>query len=157
VRLLADEMLGKLARWLRLAGFDVEYARDASDGAILERARSDGRVLLTRDEQLAGRAAPDSFFVRSLDPDVQLSEVVHGLALPLDPARYLTRCTSCNGTLVAASVDEARPHVPPAVARAKDSFWRCASCGQHYWEGTHAQRIRAHLRSIETRAPPRAP
>ncbi|MHB8604618.1 MAG: Mut7-C RNAse domain-containing protein [Thermoplasmatota archaeon] len=144
-RLLADEMLGRLARWLRLAGVDVEYAKGESDGVIRDRARASGRFLLTRDVELARRAAPESFLVRSLDPDEQFVEVVAAMDLELPETRWLTRCTACNGTLSAAALAEAAGRVPEGVLAARSAVERCASCGAFYWEGTHATKIRVKL------------
>lgn len=143
MRFLVDEMLGSLARWLRLMGHDAAYARDVGDSAVLARARAEGRVLLTRDVQLAKRAArdPGSVLVRSRLLREQLAEVA--AAVDLTQAQPLSRCSVCNVELVEAT--RAEVEVPPTVAATRNRFWRCPACGRAYWEGTHVDAIRRAL------------
>lgn len=148
MRFLADEMLGRLVRWLRLLGHDAAYARDAKDTEILARARAEGRILLTRDVQLAQRAAadPGSLLVQSRVPREQLAEISAAFAGGFADASPLSRCSVCNVALVDASRDEV--DVPPAVAAAHDAFRRCPACGRAYWEGTHVEEIRRRLLGV---------
>ena len=152
-RVLCDEMLGRLARWLRLLGVDAAYVQGVTDDALLAEALRDARLLLTRDVALAARARDAALLVKALEPEAQVREVAAALGLAFDPALQMTRCSLCNGALVAASAEEARPHVPPAVAAAHAAYWRCPGCGKHYWRGTHAARIEATLRGLVERGP----
>ncbi|HVO77931.1 MAG TPA: Mut7-C RNAse domain-containing protein, partial [Methanomassiliicoccales archaeon] len=109
-RFAADEMLGSLARWLRLMGYDTTYAKDVEDTQLIEIARKEGRNLLTRDKELAERAGDSGFYVESDDLDTQLRAVSSRFGLEPDPER--ARCTVCNGELQTIAKDEAKGHVP---------------------------------------------
>lgn len=151
-RFLVDEMLGRLARWLRLLGHDAAYARDVADDEILARARAQSRVVLTRDVQLAQRAArdPGSLLVASRVTMEQLREVAR--AFDLAAAEPLSRCSVCNVALEAAT--RAQVAVPDAVAASHDSFRRCPTCGRAYWEGTHVAAIRRVIDAAGRGPPP---
>lgn len=139
MRLLCDAMLGKLARDLRFLGYDVAYAQSTeSDEAVLTRARSEQRLLLTRDKLLATRAGDDGVLLSGPHGD-ELDETVARLGLAPIERDFLTRCSECGARLVDARLPDAE--VPADVARA----WRCPSCGHRYWEGTHVVDMRRRL------------
>jgi hypothetical protein len=140
--LLADAMLGKLARWLRLLGYDTVYMHD-EDIAIAYRARAEGRVLLTRDRELAKRRGLETVLVEAQQLEPQLAQVVGEVGRP--PAEALPRCMECNAPLEEITREEARPHVPPYVARTQHEFRRCPKCGRITWPGTHWEGIRQRL------------
>lgn len=146
-RFLADEMLGKLARWMRFMGFDVAYVKDLGDSGILAAARAEERFLLTRDVELAMRGAkdPGSLLVRSHDPREQLREIVQALALPVAREDLLSRCGVCNVVLEPAPRETIVDRVPPRVAEEHEDFFECRSCRRVYWPGTHAARIARDL------------
>jgi len=135
-------MLGTLARWLRITGFDAEYRRDADDEDLLGEAEASGRVLLTKDRALAARAAKRRIrvlLVEGEDDSEQLSMVARSLRLILDPTS--SRCPKCNGDLVRAEKGLIAEHVPKASLNAFDDFWVCASCGTVFWRGSHWSQI----------------
>jgi uncharacterized protein with PIN domain/sulfur carrier protein ThiS len=136
-RFVADVHLGRLARYLRLLGFDTAYQNDWDDAALLRTALSDRRILLTRDRGLLKRAALDhGYLVRATDPRAQLREVVarFDLAAGLRP---LSRCALCNGRLSAVDKADISSLLPERTAAAVDEFRRCEDCGQLYWQGAH--------------------
>ena len=137
-RLLADAMLGKLARWLRLLGYDTVYMQD-EDAAIAHRARAEGRVLLTRDRELAERRGLTTVYVRSQILEAQLAQVV--TAVGALPDEMGPRCMRCNVSLVDASKADAARQVPPYVVRTHERFQECPECGRMFWKGTHWQDI----------------
>lgn len=143
-RFLADEMLGTLARELRVLGYDAAYAHGVEDEAILERALDEGRVLLTRDRHLASRAGEHALLLEARDPDDQLERVIDGLELVPDPDAFLSRCLDCNVQVEATHAPDA---VPDDVASSR--HWRCPACGNVYWLGSHARdmldRLGEHL------------
>ncbi len=145
VKLLADAMLGKLARWLRLLGYDTVYSQE-EDALLAHRSRREGRVLLTRDRELARRRGLRVVLIASQYMPTQLAEVVRAVG-PLPPATP-PRCMECNEPLRPASVAEARPHVPPYVARTQRDFRYCLRCGRFYWKGTHWKNIIAQLNDV---------
>jgi uncharacterized protein with PIN domain len=137
-RFIADAMLGKLARWLRALGYDTLYLQ-GDDHFIAARARAEGRILLTRDTELAHRRGLGAILIESQKLRSQLTQVVQtvGPPAPHTPAR----CMHCNGSLHSLSLAQARPLVPPYVAETQKTFHQCQNCGRVYWQGTHWQKI----------------
>jgi uncharacterized protein with PIN domain len=134
-KLLADGMLGRLAKWLRLLGYDTVYDSDADDDELARRARAEGRLLLTRDRELADRRGLRTLFVGSETLEEQVSQVQADLGAPPDPA--LSRCSVCNEPLEEATPEEVAGQVPPYVLRVHGEFRRCPHCGRVYWPGSH--------------------
>ncbi|MCU0291396.1 MAG: Mut7-C RNAse domain-containing protein [Thermoanaerobaculaceae bacterium] len=140
-----DAMLGGLARWLRLAGFDTTLPASQSDRELEQVARAERRWLLTRDRALAAHAGPRVLCIQSLAVPEQVGEVCRRLRLRADPARFFTRCSRCNGRLAPLGREDAQGLVPPYVGTHVSDFSRCEGCGQVYWPGSHHGRIRARL------------
>ncbi len=147
-RFLADEMLGSLARWLRIMGYDTAYARDVTDGEVLRRACEESRIVLTRDRQLAQRAGEQGLRVESEDLEGQLQQVA--CALGLEVEGRMTRCTVCNGELRDATPEEVE-RAPPRVRACQEVVLICQDCGQMYWQGTHWDRIQERLCRLAVR------
>lgn len=146
MKLLCDHMLGTLAKWLRFMGYDTEYPGPLGDNELLALAKREGRVLLTRDKELAGRSA-EAIRVRSDDLEEQVREVASRLGLKvIDP---LSRCSLCNAVLVRASLQEVGDLVPEGVRARHDIFWRCPTCGRVYWQGSHWDRMVERLHGFD--------
>jgi hypothetical protein len=141
---LLDGMLGSLARWLRIMGYDSEYLRDEEDGALLR--ASGERHLLTRDKQLAQRAGSRGLYLESDDLEEQLSTVVEHYNLRPDLER--TRCTACNGQLEKVPKDRVREKVEEGTWDEHQDFWACRECGKIYWHGAHWKNILDRLDRI---------
>jgi len=137
--LLADAMLGRLAKWLRLIGYDTLYGAALSDHQIVSRARAEGRTVLTRDRGLAQRRGIQCLVIHSDALEDQITEVVAALGLPA--AGVESRCPRCNAVLEEVSHDQARPHVPAHVLETHRHFRRCPNCARYYWRGSHWERI----------------
>jgi uncharacterized protein with PIN domain len=135
---VADCMLGRLAKWLKILGFDVLYFSKAEDRELVAIARREGRVLLTRDTGLIERTArrPNRLFVRSDDWKDQVVQVLDDLGL-WDEVRPNTRCLECNLLLRPLSKDRARNLVTPYVHEHASSFAICPGCDRVFWQGTH--------------------
>lgn len=143
---LADAMLGKLARWIRICGFDTCYADSAmSDSDILDEAAKSGRVVITRDRELFIRSA-HSFLIRSDRSDEQLLEFFRKYSP--QPSKFFTRCTVCNGILDPVIHPYDGLTVPESVALRRLNVYVCRSCRKIYWNGTHRKSIEIKLRSI---------
>lgn len=147
-RFLADRMVGKLARWLRLLGYDTAYLPQLSPEGVMREARRAGRIILTRDSRLLRcKDAPSLLFIESDLFREQLQQVVE--ALRLDPVRYLlTRCAECNEQLQPIAKDEVRDHVPEYVWRTQEEFRCCPGCRRLYWGATHKERILEEVRRL---------
>ncbi len=143
-------MLGKLARWLRLLGYDACYPGGTDDDALLDLARSSDRLLLTRDVWLAQRVEDENHVVllRNLDPREQVQEVVQALELQVPPERVLTRCSLCNDPVDATTYEDVGDRTPPDVGPEDGPFRRCRGCDQVYWEGSHVAEIRAFAEAL---------
>jgi uncharacterized protein len=146
-RFLLDVHLGALARRLRLAGIDAAYANDACDGALIEQANADRRILLSQDRGLLRRRALWlGGYVYGAHPDDQFTDVLGRFTPPLAP---WTRCPACNGLLSPIPKAEAEPLLQPGTRRTYQAFSRCRSCGQVYWRGAHAKRLEALIASAQ--------
>ena len=140
-RFIAAANHGKLARHLRMAGFDVLYDSQADDESIVRDAAASRRTILTRDKGLLRRRDVErAYFVRLDAADVQLGEVV--AALQLEGAMQpFTRCRECNEPLEDLPRESLPPAVPPAIRTLYDAFKRCPRCGRAYWPGSHYARM----------------
>jgi uncharacterized protein with PIN domain len=150
MRFLADEMLKKTARWLRLIGFDTLHLENVSDAKVLELAVKEGRVLLTKDGELASKAKGLRIGVLLLpqggvEADLGFILGEYGLE-PAFPDK--TRCPECNGELEGKKLEEVREEVPEGTREKSPRFWKCASCGKVYWEGAHWENIKKVLGKI---------
>lgn len=144
----ADAMLGKLARWLRILGYDTAYERYVRDDVLIERVMRENRWVLTRDRYLARRKlARDRLTLLHSDrvPD-QLRQLMIELHLDFTLGDETPcRCADCNLVLEPMTQERAAPQVPPFVAGSHNKFSHCLGCGRIYWPGTHWDRIQAQL------------
>ena len=139
---VVDSMLGRLARWLRILGFDTWYFREIDDRELLKLHAETGRVLLTRDTRLVQcRGVGAHVLVRSDGWEDQLRQVVAALSLDVCPERMLTRCLLCNLPLENLAPQEAYGRIPDYVAGSTSAFRGCRSCDKVYWAGTHRKRM----------------
>ncbi|HTP53783.1 MAG TPA: Mut7-C RNAse domain-containing protein [Thermoplasmata archaeon] len=145
-RWLADEMLGRLARYLRFVGADTLYLRGLGDDDLLARAVAEDRVLLTRDRALAHRA-PRSLWIDSSEVGAQWRAVRAAWPELPDRVRF-ERCSLCNGSLAPyrlGTSPEREEGVPRDRAANGMALWSCTGCGHLYWEGSHTRRIQEQL------------
>ena len=140
-RFAVDVNLGRLARLLRLLGFDVWWSADADDETLVDISLAQRRIVLTRDRGLLKRRIiTHGLFVHSDDPEAQTLEVIRRLDLSESLAPF-TRCMRCNGELVAVSKDEVIDRLQPLTRRYYSDFVRCADCSQLYWPGSHHEKL----------------
>ena len=147
-RFVLDSHLGKLARHLRLAGFDALWDKDYADEEIVRISLAEKRIILTRDIGLLKRGAVErGYFVRSTDAEIQLGEVVGSLQLER-LLRPFSRCRECNVELSEASKAAVLDRIPEQVREHYERFKRCSACGRVYWEGTHYERLKQMLARV---------
>jgi uncharacterized protein with PIN domain len=141
MRFIGDVMVGKLARWLRVLGFDVAYSNKLTDDDILRIAAAEDRVVLTRDVAFAARAqrAVRLLFIAHNDWRSQLRQVID--AYGLRDFKTLSRCIECNSRLQEIRKDQVAGRVPPYVYETQERFSFCPSCRRIYWRGTHVTAI----------------
>ncbi len=148
-RFAADAMLGRLARWLRLLGYDTHWECDIADADLVRLAISEGRAILTRDRALPQEWRVAGVFLLASDsPTEQLRQVMRAFDLEWRE-RLFTRCSLCNVPLATASRDAVAGRVPARVLSAHDTFGECPHCGKIYWHGTHTASIRERLARLE--------
>lgn len=147
-RFLADAHLGKLARHLRLLGFDTLFFNDAGDRRLAELSVNERRILLTRDRALLmRREITHGCFIHAVDPTQQLEELFGRLDL-FRLAAPFTRCMECNGRLQHANKAEILAELPNRAAQLYTEFWRCSDCAKIYWKGSHYRRLARFVRAI---------
>jgi len=149
--LLADGMLGRLAKWLRLLGYDTDYDNAATDPELAHRARAEGRVLLTRDRELAARRGLRTLLIQSEVLEEQVREVQDALGPPPHPP--LSRCPVCNVALETVPAAGVADRVPPYVLKTQTEFRHCPGCGRIYWSGSHLQMMRNQMEKFTTGGP----
>jgi uncharacterized protein with PIN domain len=145
-RFLADAMVGKLARWLRILGYDTAYDVRWDDNELARMSRAQGRILLTRDVELSQRQGLRALLVHSQLLEEQLAQVVAECDLALD--NPFTRCPNCNAPLEEAGRFEAQGSVPPYILSTQADYRFCPECDQFYWPGTHWQRMRRRIAAL---------
>ncbi len=166
---LADVMLKKAGRWLRILGFDCAFPENEDDSAILEQASrfsgepekgrlsqqgkcaNRGLILLTKDEELIARAKKAGvrvFHVKKIHNTKQVAEIMHAFGLKPPSKLAPTKCASCNGELRKAKKGEVAGKVHERVLANRRAFWICTNCGHIFWKGSHWERIEDEFRLI---------
>jgi hypothetical protein len=140
-RFILDVHLGKLARLLRMLGFDTLYDNGWDDPEIVERARAEGRIILTRDGGiLKRREVTHGYLVRSDEPAEQAAEVLRRFDLSGRVAPF-RRCMACNGIIEPVPREEVVDELLPGTREAFSEFFRCRNCGRIYWKGSHYEEM----------------
>ena len=138
-------MLGKLAKYLRFMGYDTYYPTgNLSDNALIKIAKEEGRIIITRDKELARRSK--GFLVKSDNYEEQLREVIN--YFNLNAENILSRCSVCNEPLVPVRKEEVKDKVPAYVYEHNEEFYMCPKCHRIYWYGTHTERIEREIKKI---------
>ena len=148
MKFVADGMLGKLTRWLRMLGQDVSYSNNSEDSQLLETAKSEGRTLLTRDLQLYQRAITkgiDAFYLEGQTEEERLAEMAGRFGIRLEIDMATSRCPKCNTSVEPISKEEAAGEVERSTFDNYEEFWKCSKCGKIYWQGSHWTKIRKTL------------
>lgn len=150
-RFIADVMVGRLARYLRMAGYDVIYSNDAHDDLIIDIAAKENRVVLTRDTMMLKRKQFNNGILKSVfinDDSLreQLLQVSSYMNLELKPDLII--CLICNSPLKTVSRENVKNHVPAYVYKTQDNFKYCRNCGKYYWRGTHFDYIEKYFNEL---------
>jgi uncharacterized protein with PIN domain len=154
LRFITDGMLGKLTRWLRMLGHNVTYFRSADDEKLVELAKSEKRILLTRDHKLYQQAAAqrlDAVLVEATDEAGKLADLAGRFGFMLEIDLSVSRCPKCNARIEAVSKELVVDQIPEATSMHYDDFWRCPGCGQVYWRGAHWKRIEQTLEEAKSK------
>lgn len=151
LRFLADCNVGRLARWLRVLGYDAVYEPLLPDAQIVARALAEGRVLLTRDADMMQRkviagGAVRALLLRNDRVQDQVRQVLAELAL--EPVQPLSRCLDCNAELEPRAKAAVAGRLPPYVYATQERFSECPQCARVFWPGTHWERMRERIAAL---------
>ncbi len=145
---VVDAHLGKLAKYLRMLGFDTLYWPDIKDSEIISAAVKEKRIILTRDKPLLrSKKISHGYFVRSIEKHEQLREVVNKFDLK-SQFKSFTRCMTCNTCLVRIDKETIRDKVEKDIYRIFEAFFYCKSCDKLYWKGSHFKRMENYIRKL---------
>jgi uncharacterized protein len=152
-RFLLDRNLVKLAKWLRILGYDASVGNEKTDMQFMRRAEKEKRIALVHKKRLIEPRHIAPVFVVEVDclPD-QLAQILFQLGIQPDPSKWMTRCLLCNVLLIPVAKEDVREAVPDYVQEKYDDFRRCPSCGRIYWPGTHVNNIQKALTLFHSRA-----
>ena len=155
-KFIADNNVGKLARWLRLIGYDTVLLKQKDDAEMIKIALGEDRVILTKDAEFMKRRMVTDGMLKALyteqdDPQVQIREVVETLSLDYG-FKPFSRCLECNQALVARDKEEVKDSVPARVFETQTQYTQCPACHRVYWPGTHWQAMGKNLEDLQARA-----
>jgi hypothetical protein len=148
MKFIVDSMLGKLARRLRIMGYDTYFDAKMDDHDILKLSKEEGRSIVTRDTQMAKIRGANLFLLRSTDLAEQLKEISKLAKIRLDSSRSFSRCPECNTPVKDVSKEEVKKIVPKFVYETLNKFSYCPKCKKAYWQGTHYQKLLRELKNI---------
>jgi uncharacterized protein with PIN domain len=157
MRFLVDGMLGGLARWLRILGYEVRYDASAKDNDLLTIADDESMVLLTRDDELYQRAIartiPSALIVGETEEE-RLAQMASTFGVHLETNMAETKCPECGANLTEKSKSDVTDKVPKESLKLYNQFWKCTNqnCGKVYWVGSHWKQIRQTLEEARKRA-----
>jgi uncharacterized protein with PIN domain len=156
-RFIADVHLGRLARYLRMMGFDTIYRNDLEDHEIITIAESENRIVLTRDLQiLKNNRVTHGYFLRSGKPGIQAREVIRRFDLK-GKIKPFHRCMECNGPIQKVRKEDIRHLMPPRTRDFYNDFFQCSHCQRIYWKGSHyfemSQWIEKIITSLDNPSP----
>ena len=143
IKFFADNNVGKLAKWLRMMGYDTLFFNGSDDSHMIAIALAEGRVILTRDTQIMRRRVVTSGQLKAIliqgdEPEQQMRQVISSLNLDCQ-FRPFTICLECNQPLVPRSKEQVKELVPPYVFQTQVQYVECPTCHRIYWRGTHWQ------------------
>jgi uncharacterized protein with PIN domain len=148
LKFIADGMLGKLTRWLRLLGNNVEYSSELDDAQLIKVAKRERRILLTRDLELYQQAIAKGISAFYLDGKTEaenLSRLAKRFNIKLEIDMAKSRCTKCNVRVRPIPKEKVADEIEKNTFSYYSEFWKCPKCGQIYWQGAHWARIRKTL------------
>ena len=149
MKFLVDRMLGKLAKELRMLGYDTTYYRGEDVHQLIQWARQEGRVILTRNAKLFSKKFDVSILgVTEDDPILQLKELIEKGHITLDEKILFSRCLLCNTLLDEILQEEAEGKVPDFIFYQQKTFFRCPQCRRIYWQGSHQENMQKNIEEL---------
>ena len=150
MKFLVDRMLGKLAKGLRMLGYDTVYCRGEDADQLIQWARQESRVILTRNTKLIRKRSEDRILRVTEDiPFLQLKELIQRGEITLDEEKLFSRCLICNALLDQISKEEAEGKVPDFIFHQQKDFSRCSQCQRIYWQGSHQENMQKRIEELQ--------
>jgi uncharacterized protein with PIN domain len=151
-RFMVDENVGRLAKWLRILGYDTLLFGGGDDGTMVNTALKEERILLTRDREILRRRPVAGGLLRTIliqddNPVTQLRQVAG--TLHLDTRQPFSRCSECNQPLEPRTPEEVKHRVPPHVFQTQQQYMECPACRRIYWRGTHWEAMSRALAGLK--------
>ncbi len=158
MKFIADRMLGKLVKELRMLGYDTVYYRGENTYPLIRLAREDGRVILTRSTKLLPKRPEDRIIRVTEDkPSLQLRELIQKGYVSLKEETFFSRCLLCNILLDAIPREEAEGKVPDFIFYQQKHFFRCPQCSRIYWQGSHQDNMQKKIEELRISTNSQAP
>ena len=150
-KFIVDLNVGRLAKWLRVLGYDALFVPDADDDQLIRIADDEDRTILTKDSFIMQRRVVTSGQVKALlitsdYRQTQLRQVIQALGLKDD--HQFSRCIECNVPLRDVAKEDVKDFVPPFVYSTQEEFMKCPRCDKVYWKGTHWTNMRQELAQV---------
>ena len=152
MKFIADGMLGKLTRWLRMLGHNVKYSNKLDDSQLIAIAKKERRILLTRDLELYQQATAkgvQAVYMEGQTEAERLAKIAQKFGVNLDIDMATSRCPKCNIRVKPISKEKVADKVEKTTFSYYNEFWQCPKCMQIYWQGAHWTRIRKTLEAAK--------
>jgi uncharacterized protein with PIN domain len=148
MKFILTKELGRLAKWLRILGFDTLYFNQDNPGSLIVQALRDERIILTRNQHLPQARGVKIIRLGAETIKEQIPQIAKTLNIKLDNQRMFTRCILCNEALIDIEKDKVKDKVPEYVFNTQNDFVRCPKCNRIYWQGTHWGNVIDTLKKI---------
>lgn len=150
IKFISDVHLGRLAKYLRMAGFDTVYDKNYDDNEIIDISLSEKRIILTRDKiLLRNHKINHGYWVRSTNPLIQMNEILSRFDLR-ERMHPFTRCIECNSVIIDVQKEKISERLPAKTKKYFELFKICPGCGRIYWEGSHYEKMKAFTDSLKS-------
>jgi len=149
VKFILTKELGRLAKWLRILGFDTSYYNQDKLSSLIIQALRDERIILTRNQRLPQARGLKIVLIKNEKIKKQVEEVLKTLKIVLEPEMMFSRCILCNAKLADIAKDKVKDKVPEYVFKTQEDFVTCPKCQRIYWQGTHWGNVQKTLEEIK--------
>jgi len=154
-KFFVDSMLGNIARKLRLLGYDSQYFSDIDDEKLIKNAGKEERVIVSKDKELIKKTKKlgmKSIYVTKKEEIEQFFEIINNIKLQrIQINSSVARCPKCNSLTELVDKNSVKEKISQGVIKLNDKFWKCKSCNQIYWEGTHIKNLQSFVGKINER------
>ena len=150
-----DAMLGNIARKLRLLGYDSQYFSDIDDKKLIDSAKKEKRIIISKDEELIKKAQKlgmRSIYITKEEEVEEFLEIINSVNLKkIQINGNIARCPKCNSLTESVDKEMIKERIPQGVLKLNDKFWICKYCNQIYWEGTHIKNLQEFVGKVNER------